>query len=269
MYKKEIQDILKVEGVKAQGFGTIGKIAMKDRRLPIESKAIYSYLSSYCGGGSTAFPSRDIICADLGISPKRYYKFFEPLRKFGYVLVKQTISSGNRFANNVYTLPDHPVSEPCSQIDHTENEEPCGQFAYTQDDHINNNSININTTTPATATQTGDKICLDGTVLQAFELWEKEKGQKISPLLEIQIKKILEMSNITLFTEAVKEAVMNDKLTLSYIRKILDRYKKAGITNKEDVDLDRQKFGERKTKRIQKRTEKKVIRSGKYDILYL
>ena len=71
---EKFTNILEVEGINAQGFGMIAKMAMLDQRLTIEAKAIYSYFCSYAGGGSTAFPSVSKIVYDLKISKDRYYK---------------------------------------------------------------------------------------------------------------------------------------------------------------------------------------------------
>lgn len=56
------------------GYGTVYKEILKDKELSIEAKAIYSYLSSYAGGKDTAFPSIGLICHELDISEKRFYK---------------------------------------------------------------------------------------------------------------------------------------------------------------------------------------------------
>ncbi|POC76846.1 helix-turn-helix domain-containing protein, partial [Vibrio vulnificus] len=39
------------------GYGLVFKNVMKDTNVDIESKALYSYLSSYAGSNGTAFPS--------------------------------------------------------------------------------------------------------------------------------------------------------------------------------------------------------------------
>ena len=102
-------NILKVQGVKAKGFGIIPKMVMLDKRLTVEAKAIYSYFCSYAGAGSTAFPSRDKICEDLGIGINRYYNHMKLLKDYGYIKTEQ-IKKGNRFSHNIYTLVENPES---------------------------------------------------------------------------------------------------------------------------------------------------------------
>lgn len=65
--KDKICDILKIEGIMANGFGFIAKLLLNDRRLTIEAKSIYSYFCSYAGAGMTAFPSVSKICYNLVI----------------------------------------------------------------------------------------------------------------------------------------------------------------------------------------------------------
>ncbi|WP_422445354.1 helix-turn-helix domain-containing protein [Thermoanaerobacterium sp. DL9XJH110] len=70
----ELSDILQVEGVKAKGYGIIPKIVMQDPRLTISAKAIYAYMCSFAGSGTTAFPCVEKICKDLGIKDYNTFK---------------------------------------------------------------------------------------------------------------------------------------------------------------------------------------------------
>lgn len=108
MKEKEFENLLLVEGVNAQGYGTIPKLVMKDRRLTPQAKAIYAYFCSYAGCGSTAFPKVSQIMYDLNISNKTYYKHFDLLTEFGYITVVKIKKKGNKFDNNVYKLNTNP-----------------------------------------------------------------------------------------------------------------------------------------------------------------
>lgn len=119
-YNNQDKDILQVEGINSKGFGTIPKLAMQDRRLTIQAKAIYAYFCSFAGSGKTAFPSRDKILYDLNISKSAYYKHFDILKKYGYIAVEASRKSGGEFARNIYTLPaDITISAPCTQKEDT------------------------------------------------------------------------------------------------------------------------------------------------------
>lgn len=136
-------DILQVQGINEKGFGIIPKLVMQDKRLTAEAKAIYSYFCSYAGAGRTAFPSRNKIVSDLGMSVKRYYRHFRMLTAYGYIKAEQEKSDTGQFKRNIYTLMQEI---PYSQND---NMEPCSHFPYTgkayaQNDYTNNNSIKSN-----------------------------------------------------------------------------------------------------------------------------
>ena len=118
-----MSDILQVQGINSKGFGTIPKLAMQDRRLTAQAKAIYGYFSSYAGGGNTAFPSVSKIRYDLQVSKSAYYTHFNLLKKYGYIRVEQFKGNGGKYFNNIYTLAD---SLPCPEFQDTvKNPSPC------------------------------------------------------------------------------------------------------------------------------------------------
>ena len=57
----DMTDVLVMENISAQGFGTVPKIVMLDTRLTAQAKAIYAYFASFAGAGTTAFPRRATI----------------------------------------------------------------------------------------------------------------------------------------------------------------------------------------------------------------
>ena len=123
MQEKELENLLIVEGVNAQGYGTIPKLVMKDRRLTPQAKAIYAYFCSYAGCGSTAFPKTSQIMYDLNISNKTYYRHFELLTKFGYITVVRMRKEGSKFDNNIYKLNMNPQKTIVENLHHGEENE--------------------------------------------------------------------------------------------------------------------------------------------------
>lgn len=105
---KNFRDQLKVEGVNARGYGILPKMVMLDRKLTIESKAIYSYFCSYAGAGNQAFPGTSKIQKDLCIGKDRYYKHFNLLKDLGYIKVEQVRNNKGLFKHNLYTLVTNP-----------------------------------------------------------------------------------------------------------------------------------------------------------------
>jgi hypothetical protein len=138
----ELVDILKVDGVKARGFGIIPKIAMQDPRLSLPAKAIYAYFCSFAGAGSQAFPGVKKICFDLGFTNDTFLKHRKLLEECGYIKVEKLREKG-KFAKNVYTIVDNPENtefSPCpKKTDTVKNR--LGKKPYRRNQDTNNNSI--------------------------------------------------------------------------------------------------------------------------------
>lgn len=103
----DFQDKLQVEGINFKGFGVLPKYVMLDPDLTIEAKTIYAYFCSFAGNGTSSFPSRDRILAELPMSKDAYYKHFKLLTEQGYLTVAQDKSAGIK-GKNIYTLVSNP-----------------------------------------------------------------------------------------------------------------------------------------------------------------
>lgn len=94
--------------IHSKGYGKIYKVVMRDRELPILTKAIYAYLCSYAGCGRQAYPRRAKILRDLGISKDTYTKHLNFLVHRGYITKERTAAG-----NNLYTImPEIPTYHP-------------------------------------------------------------------------------------------------------------------------------------------------------------
>ncbi len=128
--KHQLVDILRVEGIMAQGDGLNPKIVMRDKRLTPEAKCIYSYLASFAGGGNQAFPSRNIMLEELQMSKDRYYKHLKYLTDADYIRVERTKNSTGTFDKNIYTivaLPNPVVTDKNVTEDMKKNENTVDQ----------------------------------------------------------------------------------------------------------------------------------------------
>lgn len=148
-------DEIKMQGVLEKGYGIMPKMVAKDRELSIEAKAIYAYLTSYCGGGSTAYPPLEMILDDLKISKDRYYKHRKLLIDRGYIEVNQE-SENKLFSKNIFTIKSSipcfkdtenkesikPLKSPFPCF--TESEKPYPYFKESENKETNNNNINNN-----------------------------------------------------------------------------------------------------------------------------
>lgn len=98
------ENLLRVSGVMEMGYGIIPKKVMRDKRLTVEAKAIYAYLASFAGAGNTAFPSVELICAEIGVSNDRFYRHRKQLIALGYLSVEQIRGGRGKTGHNIYTL---------------------------------------------------------------------------------------------------------------------------------------------------------------------
>lgn len=98
-----------VEGIKTYGYGTIPKLIMIDMRLSIKAKALMAFLLSLSGAGRCAFPRRDIICLQLGVSKNTYVGMMNELISYGYIKVKQRRTRNGTFAVNDYHFEINPI----------------------------------------------------------------------------------------------------------------------------------------------------------------
>ena len=241
---EKFTNILEVEGINAQGFGTIAKMVMLDQRLTIEAKAIYSYFCSYAGGGSTAFPSVSKIVYDLKISKTRYYKHFDSLVECGYISVRQN-KEGNKFANNIYTLNTNPVPRPQNK----ETELSCPQNEYTQNEHTQNvdtniNNININNFNNI-LDDVDDKRARE--VEEVANEYKNYSSKKITPVNLKSLNKLLDVVDKELLLYAIQKLEDVEK-PMTYLKAIIKDYMKNNIsTVKEAIEYDKV-FKEKKNK---------------------
>lgn len=242
------ENILEIDGINAKGFGTISKMVMIDQRLSIESKAIYSYFSSYAGGGSSAFPSVSKIIYDLKISKTRYYKHFNLLVECGYISVRYNKVS-NKFSNNIYTLHNNPIpvvkeedSEQklscpqnketelsCPQNEETQNEE-------TQNKETNINKYNINNYNNLLIDVDDD---LKSDVADLVEQLQLYYSKKITKANVKSLCELLKKTNKDLMIYAISK--LEDAANpMKYLKKVIDNYLVADIkTVDEAIKFDK------------------------------
>ena len=132
------------------GYGIIPKIVMRDKNLSIEAKAIYAYLIAFAGDKKTCYPSRDLMCEELGISINRFTKHLKTLKESGYIKVER-IKSGNLKAKNIYEIimdeRDRCINFRDIENEYHENKDIEHEYLeneYTNINSLNNNSLNIN-----------------------------------------------------------------------------------------------------------------------------
>lgn len=94
-------------------YGVVSRKVMRDASLPCEAKAIYSYICSFAGDGSTSFPGVDTMISELDMSRARFYKYRGMLVSAGYLSIEKGRREGSKYEHNVYRIMDS--DQPCSE----------------------------------------------------------------------------------------------------------------------------------------------------------
>ncbi len=90
------------------GYGQLAQYAMRDTDLPLTAKAIYAFLCSLAGSGTTTYPSRDTIVSRLKIGKNIYYKYRKILVDQGYLTVEQHKNEAGYFYRTDFIIEDKP-----------------------------------------------------------------------------------------------------------------------------------------------------------------
>ena len=204
------------------GYGTVYKQVLKDNDLSIEAKAIYSYLSSYAGGKDTAFPSISLICHELNISEKRFYKHRKEL------LDKQVISkhrerTDNGFSKTIYTINHHFVHGQFVRVQNVHGQNVHGQNVGTKNNSIKNNNIKNNNSKS------------DSDINQSFSYITNNLEMITSPLkaeeLEYELKNV--KANKLEIVEVATNYCKENAKGINYLIKVLRNWNNEGVDTKE------------------------------------
>lgn len=202
------------------GYGTVYKEVLKDKELSIEAKAIYSYLSSYAGGKDTAFPSIGLICHELNISEKRFYKHRKELLDKN-IISKTRERTNNGFSKTIYTINHHFVHGQFVRVRNVHGQNVHGQNVGTKNNSTKNNNNKNNNNKSDTS--------------QIFQLVSKELEMIQSPLkvqeLEDELNLIKE-NKLEITGVAINYCKQNKK-GINYLIKVLRNWNKEGVDTKE------------------------------------
>lgn len=104
----EIKEVLRTRGLESMGYGQLAQYAMRDTDLPLTAKAIYAFLCSLAGSGTTTYPSRDTIVSRLKIGKNIYYKYRKMLVDQGYLTIEQHKNEAGYFYRTDFIIEDKP-----------------------------------------------------------------------------------------------------------------------------------------------------------------
>lgn len=233
------------------GYGLIQKSVMRNKSLSIEAKAIYGYIASFAGTSMKAYPSVELICAELNISEKRFRKYRKELVELGYLTIeRQRLEKG--FSKNIYNL--HSVPGQFVPVQNVSLQNVPLQNVRTNNNSIKNNSIKDNSvnnnnhhhyiennniynsaddvstntlnggggSNPFTFFQENGFGVINGYIAQDIDEWRNDFKEHGDDMLVM----------------AMKIAVDNNKATWSYTKSILKRWLNTNITTPNDVKAD-------------------------------
>lgn len=231
---------MKTEVRQDTGYGLIPRKIMRDKNLSLQAKAIYSYLASFAGNTGRAFPSVNLMMAELGMAKGTFYKYIEELREKGAIEVKQERDEG-RFARNVYYL-NNEIKTPCPKKRDTVKWDTVKWDTIKWDTDIwdsnsnnfNSNNLNSNNTTNNTTNTSDDDIFRK--IVQAFE---QNGFGTINMTTKEMLVDLIETYTGEWVLDAIEVAVKSNVRRLNYVEGILKRWKVEGKgmeRKKEEVD---------------------------------
>lgn len=124
------------EGIYKNGYGIIPQSVMRHKGLSATSKALYAYICSFAGKGTTAFPSLELICSELGISEKKMYQCRKELIENKLINISK-VRTGKKYSNNIYTIIINPENK---QFEPSKNEP--SHFEPTQNNQVQESEEN-------------------------------------------------------------------------------------------------------------------------------
>ncbi|KMT62689.1 DnaD domain protein [Paenilisteria newyorkensis] len=258
-----MSDSLKIQGIYAQGYGMIAKTVMRDKELSIEAKSIYSYLASFAGAGSTAFPTIELMLGELNISRDRFYKHRKQLVEKGYIKIIQSKGEKGLQKKNVYEIVNNPEPEepenPQSQNKATDDEpqssypESCYPTAENKESDnkdgisnsliinnlINNNTNNNSNTEAAAANSVNNIFSVDELIKSAaanpFSTFHQNIGEMNAIQTDNMMYWVYETQDADFVNYAVERAALRGAYNYGFVDKLLTEWTNAKIKNKEQA----------------------------------
>lgn len=218
------------------GYGNVYKTITKDPNLSIEAKGIYAYLSSYAGGKDVAFPSISLICHELNISEKRFYKHRKELIDKNIISVHRE-RTNNGFSKSIYTINHHFVH---SQNVHVQNDNVRNESV--QNVHVQNVGTKKNNTKKnSSSASTTKQQPPSHSYSNVFNFYQENGFGILQPFVVDQIENWIDdfNGNEHIVIEALKEAATNNVCKWSYANSILKSWYQDGIKSIDDIEARR------------------------------
>lgn len=197
------------KSVYREGYGIVAKLVMRDKSLSPEAKAIYSYICSFAGSGTTAFPSAELMMNELNMGDKRFYKFRKELINKGYIIILKQ-RNGNRREKNIYQIEIEPV-------EHSQNESVQSesfQNESSQNESFQNEGSNSNSNTINSSINNNSKCSSKEPLEEIVKLYSSKSGileLSINPLEIQNMIKLIDEIPVQVIKKGIEEAFKNYK----------------------------------------------------------
>lgn len=286
----------------SHGYGFVAQRIMRMKGLDKSAKIIYCYLCSFSGTKMEAWPSVELICDELGMERKTFYKHMKTLKEQGFITSERIKNDQQKFESTKYKIIISeveidqikakktagipcPIKGDMDKETHVplnglwENHVP---FNHTMDSHTVD-SHDMETTTlkvpsskvPSLKINNNNDTTINFEFEKSVKLWEQTTANPITRVEEDVIRSWIVDTNypFELFQEAVDRMLYQGirKRPISYIDEIFRRWNSAGIKTlqnaKEDDRNDRESNKLKKGQPIKK--EIITESSKKYDKFYL
>lgn len=257
-----MSDKIKLKGVMSKGYGTVPKLVMQDKDIDPEAKAIYAYICSFAGAGTSAFPGISIMCKELPMSEKRFHKFKNQLIDKGYLHIeRERKSDGSGWGNNIYHLIQEiaekkPVTGQNDMIQPVTGQNVTLQNVTRQDvtlqnDMTNNNSFNNNSSINNSIKNKQQQP--DSEKQPNFiTTWEQTGFGMIPPLTIEKLEHWVNdfEGNESIVVKAIEVASDQGVRKYAYVNTILKNWEDKGVKSVEDIDaLEKQREIELQSKK--------------------
>nr|WP_285836193.1 DnaD domain protein [Carnobacterium inhibens] len=218
---------------------------MKDKDLTIEAKAIYAYISSYAGNGSSAFPSVSLICGDLDIGENRFHKHKKVLIEKGYIEVKRERDGRGVWGSNVYTinsvinysptLQNEVMDEPTRH--YPTMDEPTLDGPTMDNEVTNNNSFNNNSSINNSLKNKQQQPASEKQP-NFITTWEQTGFGMIPPLTIEKLEHWVNdfEGNESIVVKAIEVASDQGVRKYAYVNTILKNWEDKGVKSVDDID---------------------------------
>lgn len=241
---------IKLTGVMSQGYGIIPKSVMRDPSLSAESKAIYCYLRSFAGAGSTAFPSRELICHELNISKNRFNKYKNELIQKGFLTIERKRTE-NGFSRNIYEFNE----SVCPQIVDLQNVDIRFvdlQSLDLQNEYTNSNSLNINSINNKSINSNSRRnrdvaVATSNDLSEIFNFWEQNGFGMLAPKtrqdLEYWVNDFQEIGAtekdaVAIVLRALEISVDNNARKYNYVNSILKSWEQKRMLTVQQIEAE-------------------------------